>query len=352
MPHALHYPSIEFAELDALKRSLLVWDQVHRIVPNGYEPLDSDEVEAAVSTGAIQNLFVDDAEKSLAAGQFLDFYSLRKDGGNRLVWPAGFSTDTFTRLNPEKIDAKLVPLFEQLSRRLTADGFMEVPYELAGGYMFYLANAVASRRALVLTTDSYDYWTVGTYFANGGNFTEQTYDEAADSYLANLAVDDLLPENLSSVPMDDLLRFRESNIELRTKFVNELTALKDEISRCNNKKHAMYIVEDFVKRFQAAKLEYKKSLSFFRTTDTYSLLSVGIPAAASILSLPTVGAGADPYTPLRLGVGLLIGAVSALGARELVKKQATVASYLVEAEKLTSTPSWLLHRKFEEFIND
>lgn len=351
MSHALHYPTIEFNDLDALKRSLLVWDRIHRIVPNGYIPEDQAEVVTAVSAGAVQNLTIDDAEKSKAAHRFLDFYALRESTDTRLVWPAGFSTETFTRINPDKIDAKLLPLFEQLARRLSADGFLEVPHEHAGGYMFYLATAVAQHRALELTTDSSDYWAVGTYFANEGCFTEHLYDEHADAYLANLAIDDLLPNDLASVHIDSILRFREDTVELRNAFQRELKLLQEEISRCNNKKHARYIVEDFIKRFQRAKAEYRASLSFFRKSDVCSIFSVGLPVAASIIALPTF-AGGDPYTPVRLGVGALIGAVSALATREMGHKHKSVGSFLVDAERLTRTPNWLLHRKFEEFIND
>lgn len=351
MPHALHYPSIEFSDLDALKRSLLVWDRIHRIVPNGYTPEDQPEVITAVTAGVVQNLTVDAAEKSKAAHRFLDFYASRESPDTRLVWPAGFSTETFTRINPDKIDAKLVPLFEQLAQRLTADGFLEVPHEHAGGYMFYLATAVAQQRALDLTTDSSDYWAVGTYFANEGSFTDQVYDEHADAYLANLAIDDLLPDDLGAVPIDSILRFREETVELRVAFQKELKSLQEEISRCNNKQHAKYIVEDFIKRFEHAKAEYSASIGFFGKSSVCSLLSVGLPAAVTFVALPTLEGG-DPYTPFRLCAGALFGAVSALANRELGHKPKSIGSYLVDAERLTRTPNRLLHRKFEEFIND
>ena len=219
MSQALHYPTIEFNDQDAFKRSLLVWDRHHRIVPNGYVPNDHPEVVEAIGAGVVQNLMVDSEEKARAAHRFLDFFALRDSLNNRLTWPAGFSTETFTRINPDKIDAKLLPLFEQLARRMTADGFLEVPHEHAGGYMFYLATAVAQERALDLTTDSSDYWAVGTYFANEGCFTEQVYDENADAYLVNLAIDDLLPSDLASVSIDTILRFerRPSSCGLRSK---------------------------------------------------------------------------------------------------------------------------------------
>jgi len=351
MAQALHYPSIEFTDLDAVKRALLVWDRIHRIVPEGYQPNDSSEIVTAVQCDAIMNLSVDAHEKSAAAQRFLDFHYLRNNPNVSLTWPAGFSTETFTRINPEKIDAKLLPLFEQLARRLTADGFLEVPHELAGGYMFYLATSVAERRTLNLTTDSSDYWAVGTYFANDGCFTDLVYDEHADSYLANLAIDDLLPKDLASVDLEKLLRFREETVELRNDFQHELELLRLEISRCNNKEHARYIVGDFVKRFEKAKDEYRKTMTFFRKADVCSLFSVGLPVSATMVALPTVGGG-DPYDPVRIGIGLLLGAVSALATREMGHKPKSIASYLVDAEHLTKTPSFLLHRKFEEFIND
>jgi len=343
---ALYYPTIEFSDIEALKRALLVWDRIYRIVPQEYVPQDSSEVRDAASTGAVKDLFVDEQEKSQAAQSFIDFYVKRNDSSNMLAWPAGFSTQTFTHINPGKIDAKLVPLFQQLARRFTDDGFLEVPCELAGGYMFYLATSVANRRGLDITTDSSDYWAVGSYFAAGGNFTEQVYGEHADAYLANLAIDDLLPKSLDSVPIDSILRFREDTAQLRHAFQVELKELKDELGRCNNKTHARDIVSDFSNRFEPAKKEYRKSLGFFNKNDVCSLLSVGLPIAAPMII------GVDPFTPLRLGVGMLLGAVSALGAREMIDKQRTVASYLVDAERLTRTPNRLLHKKFEEFIND
>ena len=136
MSQALHYPTIEFRDQDAFKRSLLVWDRIHRIVPDGYVPDDHPEVVDAVGAGVVQNLALDSKEKSKAASRFLDFFALRDSLKTRLTWPAGFSTGTFTRINPDKVDAKLLPLYEQLAQRMTDDGFLEVPHEHAGGYMF------------------------------------------------------------------------------------------------------------------------------------------------------------------------------------------------------------------------
>jgi hypothetical protein len=228
---------------------------------------------------------------------------------------------------------------------------MEIRDELAGAYMFYLANATAQRRSLDLYTDSADSWTVGSYFAHDGNFDEHVYKANADAYLCTLSIDDLLPDRLEHVPMDRLLRFVDQHRSERAAFHKELIALREEISTCENKVHAQYIVKDFIKNFDNARAEYRRAVGPLAKRELYSIFSVGHPVTMSFLSLP-VAQGADPYNALRLGVGILLGGVSALAARELIAKERTVASYLVSAENLTRTPNGPLQRKFEEFMND
>jgi len=320
MSHALYYPTIEFQDIESLKKSLLLWDRVFRIVPRGYLPKDPPEICEALSEGAIVNLTLDDIERREAADNFIDFYSRIESPSNCLAWPAGFSLEDFTRLSPEKIDAKLLPLFQQLARRLTDDGFLELSEELVGSYMFYLAKVVARKRSLELLTDSADSWIVGSYFAHDGNFGEQVYKENADAYLCNLAIDDLLPDQFGHVQMDKLLRFVEKNRDLRAAFQKELEAIREAISTCDNKAHAQYIVRDFVKRFENAKAEYRRVVGPFSKREVCSIFSVGLPVAMGFLSLP-VAWTSDPYSVLRLGIGTLLGAVSALATRELIRRK-------------------------------
>jgi hypothetical protein len=348
--YSLYYPSIEFRDVDFLKKSLLVWDRVFRIVPPTYDPSDPSSIREAVSEGLVVDLNVDEHEKSKAAKGFLDFYHLRR-GISSLTWPAGLDCPSFVRIDPEKIEARLLPLFEQLSMHYAGDRFFHVPPDLAGGYMFYLANSVAKRRDLQLITDSPDTWVVGSYFAHAGNFNEQVYQDNGDAFLCNLAITDLLPDRLDDVSMEDVIRFVEKHRDERVAFQDELERFRMELSRCNNKEHAYYIVNDFVGRLQRAKEDYRKAIAPFSKREICSIFSGGLSATLGLLSLPMTGVG-DPYDPVRLGVGLLIGAVSALATRELIPIDKGGASYLISLEHLSSTPSFQLHRKFEEFIND
>lgn len=139
-------------------------------------------------------------------------------------------------------------------------------------------------------------------------------------------------------------RIREEKAE----FQLELERLRLEIAECSNKEHLRYIVEDFVTRIQRAKENYGKAIGPFSKRELCSIVSVGLPTTLGFLSLH----GGDPYDPLRISAGILIGAVSALADRSNSPIEEGVASYLVSADKLSNTPSFQLHRVFEEFIND
>lgn len=351
MNYALYYPSIEFRNPDFLKRSLLVWDRVFRIVPNSYNPNDDASIITAISEKVVIDLRIDEHEKAKAAEGFLDFYRIRQNPACRLSLPAGLDSETFVRINPEKIEARLLPLFEELSRSLTRDGFLQIPADLAGGYMFYLAEAVAKQRSLQMLTDSPDTWAVGTYFAQAGNFDEYVYKEKADAYLCNMAVTDLLPDQLSHLSIDDVLRFVEKHREERAVFQQELEKLRLEISRCNNKEHARYIVNDFVSSFKKAKDEYRSAIGAFSKRELCSVFSSGVPTTLSVLSLPVFNGG-NPYDPMHISVGLLFGAVSALATRTMIPVDKGRASYLVSVDRFSANPVVQLHRTFEEFVND
>lgn len=353
MPHALYYPTIEFRDQELLKKSILVWDRIFRIVPQSYQPNDDIEVTEAISAGVIENLIIDEKEKSDAANKFMDFYYLRKHGTTSLTWPAGFSSVSYANLNPEKIDKRLLPLFEQLSSRVTSDGFLKVPGDMAGAYMFYLAHSVAEQRNLQLLTDTPETWTVGSYFAQKGNFADDKFVSSANAYLCSLAIDDLLPDTMENIPMEDVLRFVENHAEERRNFQNELDLLRKEISTCNSKEHAKYIVGDFILGAERAKAEYRKAIGPFSKREFCSILSAGVAATMGYLALPlSGGAIVDPYDTVRLSTGMLIGAVAALAAREMIPANKGIGSYLVTAEKMGVTPVQRLHMDFHEFIND
>ncbi|MHB1698370.1 MAG: hypothetical protein ACYCSQ_09750 [bacterium] len=347
MAYALYYPTIEFQNMDFFKKSLLIWDKIFRIVPAGYEPYNNRAVQDAISAEAVVDLYLDDKEKEAAGNEFMIFYEQRKSLRNGLTFPSRFSSHDFISLHPEKTDAKLQAIFQKISSKLDNDGFMRVPKNLGDIYMFYLAKIVAQKRNLNILTDSADSWTAGTYFAEEGNFNKEVYNRGAEAYLCNLAINGLLPDKLSDIPMKKILKFVNSYRDERSNFQNELEKLKEKISKYENKEHAIYDVKDFIKNFEKAKTDYRKSMGFFNKRDTFSLLSTGVTVFRELLL-----SSSDIYNhPLKIGVDLLLWGVSAYAVRELIGKDKGVASYLVSVEKLNASHK-PLHTRFNELIND
>ncbi|MBA0204411.1 hypothetical protein [Pectobacterium aroidearum] len=347
MRYSLYYPSIEFRDPEFLKKSLLVWDKVFRIVPPSYQPNDSPGIILASQAEFVVDIHVDDNDKKITADNFIRFHERIISHDNQLVWPAGLDSESFVRINPEKIEARLLPLFEELNKHFTKDGFMNVPADIVGGYMFYLANSVAKRRDLHLLTDSPDSWVVGTYFSQDGNFSEFVSDDNCDQYMCQCSVDSLLPNNLSEISMDKIFRFCEEHREEKENFRSELEKLRMELARCNNKSHAQYIANDFVLKLNKAKQEYKDSLRILNPKNMYSIFTVGIPASASVMSLFRT-----PWESLNIAAGVSMGAIAALFSKNMIPHNKGTGSYLVSLDRISSEPTYQLNRAFNEFIND
>src|SRR5580700_7572398 len=53
MNNALYYPTIEFQDYEWLWSAALLWDRIYRIVPEGYEPDDPENIQILAEGGEI-----------------------------------------------------------------------------------------------------------------------------------------------------------------------------------------------------------------------------------------------------------------------------------------------------------
>lgn len=67
----LYYPHIEFQNEAWVKSSLLLWNHVYRIVPEGYSPNDSDEIKALVDADLVRDIKLDDKDREDTFEEFL-----------------------------------------------------------------------------------------------------------------------------------------------------------------------------------------------------------------------------------------------------------------------------------------
>lgn len=92
----LYFPSIEFKSDEWIKSSLLYWDKIYRIVPQGYKPRDSVLVQTVCQHGLIENITLESADKSKTADEFIKFYD------NLQFVPAGLEATRAEKLHPKK----------------------------------------------------------------------------------------------------------------------------------------------------------------------------------------------------------------------------------------------------------
>lgn len=345
----LYYPNIEFVDVNWLKYSLLLWDNVYRIVPRTYTPQDSYPIKVAVSKGCVRSV---NLEKE-------DFLAISKEFQRFLkklpFLPAGLDGSRTDRLHKEKIDSQLYPTLESLATRIDENGFLELPSDLSRGYMMYLAQAVAERRNLATATDNRYSWTISAYYRDRANYSEHVYNSESEGYYTSLIFCDIIPGNLYKLDISDIIKFAQKRKDERSKLRTVINDFAQQLSKCESSSHINDLREDFKKQFKDAVDDFKRSMSFFNPDVKYALLTLGLPVSAGTLG--ALSLGGDPFDPLKICSSVLFGAVAAYAEYQKIHRQKlkeSHLSYLLDIDKelikRDAIPDY--HRIFEEFIND
>ena len=273
----LYYPTIEFQSDTWLKAAICVWEKVYRIVPASYKPNDSDEVKEAIDAGLVESIKLEKRDLSKAAADFQCFMD------NADTFPSSLSGygNLDIRIHPEKIDAKLLPLFESLASKIDPEGFLSVSEQVANAYMLYLATNIARRRQIGKATDDPNVFSVDSYFQFDGNFTEYIFDESQTEVAATVVLPQLLPSGLETDSMKRVLNFRHKHSEARAAYRECVLDLAKLLTKVESKSHVQEVINDF-----KSKLEEPKRSPIGKATATisehkYSALAIGLPIAAA-----------------------------------------------------------------------
>ena len=347
----LYYPTIEITNGDWLKCSLLLWDSVYRIVPKSYEPQDSSDTKAAVDCGLVRSINLEDNDIRGLTNKFQSFCE------NLEFIPAGLEDNyDISNLHEEKIDSHLYPVLERYAVGKSEGGFIQLPSYIARGYMFFLSTQVARRRGLARCTDDKYSHAVSAFFSEEGNFSENIYDREAAGYYSSLIINDLLPRNISSIPMQTIIRAIEKSKDERLEFRESLMRISRELYRCESDDHANVIYSDYAHDLMRAKKRLTDAQELSRLEDLSGLFVVGVPT--TLTALGTFAAiNLNPFSLKTVVPSLVIGAVAAYLNYPKVKpvhKGKHGASYLISLEKefLSTNTYPAFDRYFEEFIND
>ncbi|MCK4415152.1 MAG: hypothetical protein KAY32_16595 [Candidatus Eisenbacteria sp.] len=254
--YALYYPTIEFHDFEWLWNASLLWDRIYRIVPAGYEPDDCENVRILAQSGEIGHAIRPEEYAPLVAKEFVD----RIEEGR---WDAAAVErdipDEYARLHKGKVDVALREMIIAKGAGAEHKDWLYVRTEFGALYMTYLANHIAAMNKLQLLSDSTPAWTGSTYFRFDGDVQDYPREEYVQQ-LAVLVLRDFLPENITSVRPESILRFREKYRDERQRFLGALRKSAADISECTGAAVVRDRIEDMKKEIEASLKDYRKRI--------------------------------------------------------------------------------------------
>lgn len=347
-PHSvLYYPSIEFQSEEWVKKALLFWDHVYRIVPVGYTPDDSFEIKTFIDKGLVINIPVSEGEKIKAAESFLKFRE------NLQYIPSGLNDVTVDRLSKQKVDYRLIRLLDYIADKFdfkTDKDWYYFPPNIARGYMFTLAQIIAESRQLVRATDSLDVWSVSPYFTEKGNFPFEDvhYEKGNEGVYCSLMIDDALPDNVGGLSAQTIADLNTKHKDERILFRNRINELVYRLPKIKSKEQWNDEMNFLLLDLERDKNNYKKSFGYLGTGLLNSALAVGVPVLLTAFDNQIWKGG------ITLLPAISIAAIATITNFNLIKqnRNPSYASYLIDIDKKAKNIAGAAHQYMHEFIND
>lgn len=332
---ALYFPYIEFQNEAWLKRSLLYWERVRRIVPPSLTPSDSATVAAFQSAKVVVNtdpsLYKDDASDYLVDrwSQSLATTVLASQSRSDVDLAGAGAVDL---IHIDKIGHRLQRLMEKEGWWRSGDRWARVPVEVGCAYMTALASVSATRFKSALLSDS--EWTAEIGQKLFLSSDHRSKDEH-DSLLLDLNIAVPTPERIGSIPPDRLLRFREDFRAERVTFREAVESIRAEIAALDDPNAIADLIADKRTEIAAARKECEKGLLDHFESAVYSIMDVSTPAAvafaAGTLTLGPVGTAL--VTTAGFGIGLRRWYVEQK-AQQMAIRRSTPWSYVAQMNRL------------------
>lgn len=284
LSHALYYPYIDFKDVNWIKSMSMFYDVIYRIVPDGLIPSDNEKLQPLLEDENIGKM-IDPISYSANASEH--FLAEIKNWDAAALCPSDGDID-LSRIHEDKTDEKVKNLFKELGYKET-EGWSYVPTELASNYMLYLATEISIKNRLCLLTNEWAPWTATTYFNLNGNIDEFMMAYESDSKyiedpyaLYSLIISEISPINISEIPSEAIIKFREKRkdeISLFRKHIYklflELQSVEDPVVRYDR-------IIECIKKLEQAKNDYKKSADIIKTKGWIGFSFLGFPAPLSL----------------------------------------------------------------------
>ena len=343
----LYYPHIEFQNVAWVKSSLLLWNHVYRIVPEGYAPNDSDDIKALIDEDLIRDIKLNDKDREDTFDEFL-----RLCDKIEKHMPAGLIPSDQDRIHPDKIDNRLYPYLDYIGDHfIDENNWLHLSKELARGYMFKLSQVVARIRNLNRGTDDLDAWSINPYFCENANFGEFLQDPTAKGFFCSVTLEDIIPQNIGEISSRELISFVNNRKDERKQLREKFDEMTNHLAKISNVQHAGQVNMDFINELLEAKKQYRKSMDKWKDIRALSI-ATGIPV--SLTALGAFALNGNPFSIAKIAGSLAIGAICSYADFYRAKKNRdpSYSSYLIGIDKLCRNVTRQSYTRLDEFIND
>lgn len=362
--NALYYPHMAFRNASWLKAMAMYYENIYRIVPDGIILDDPEELQPLLEDACIGRMIDPIKYAKNTANIFLE----KKESWNAVALSV-VSEEEFIKLHEGKTDKAVRDLFCSLGYENT-DSWINLPTELASNYMLFLATEIGKKNKLNLITNEWAPWTATTYFNLNGGIDEGLlpcatgeFDEFVDDPFALfcLIISELIPMNISEIPAEKILEFREKRRDEISNFRRKVEELHEELQELNDPVVRYDYIVSKVKELEKAKQEYQDSADIIKAKKWFGVSFMGFPAPIALGSLFGISAAETmALTSTSIGLGGLFNIKNSKVELNKLKKD-NPASFLVEMRRSFKQytqargggdMNYHAYNCMEEFIND
>jgi Family of unknown function (DUF6236) len=309
---SLYYPYIHITDEGWLKRSLLYWDKVRRIVPAGSPPDDCGDcyraAEEQLLLATSPTPYLSEAAQRFRAKIPALLEEIRQRGESlEFEDPAAAARDQGLRIHLEKMEDNLRSfLVSEQIVHVQGDWIVSHP-DLADWYMTCLATVMSEKIGSPIVTDFQKNNAIGEYLTHANPTSGET---SPDRVMAMLRLRIPFPDTdkVAEVPLREIMEFREKYADQRRNLRDSLEELMKEVPTISDKNDLCDHLHDKQARLDQAIAEHRKAADRFYAKTIPSVLQISVPTGPLALA---AALHAPPLTLAVLGTGAV--ALLALG---------------------------------------
>ena len=274
----LLYPNIELKNPTLVKEALLLYDNVYRIVPSGFKPVDHPEIQRCNQDFEIVATIHPEEYAEDTYRKFQD--KVKK-------WSpvaAGFSQAKIARsekLHEGKVYGELRKYFVDEGLLIKNGHWLRGNNALIANYMIYLSNEIATQNKLGLLTNLSPAWTTQEFINYDGNYNrskeEMYHSTESNRSLIGMYLTDFIPRNLKNIPFSEIMAFRDEYQKERQNFLQQQALLIEELPKIKDPLVFNDKIRSMQRKLQDSLKDYRDSCRKLGPKQFFGMKVVTIP---------------------------------------------------------------------------